>query len=130
MPELFCLQKDIRQAAHLFKLAADQGNAVAQTWLGTFYEDGRGGLPKDDRQAARLFKLAADQGNSFALARLCGANVGVSPEQKLESCTAVIKAGRETPQNLAIAFNNRGNVHLNLKDYDSAIADFNEAIRI
>jgi TPR repeat protein len=62
MPELFCLQKDIRQAAHLFKLAADQGNAVAQTWLGTFYEDGGGGLPKDDRQAARLFKLAADQG--------------------------------------------------------------------
>jgi TPR repeat protein len=50
----------------LYKLAADQGNAVAQAYLGIFYEQGRGGLPKDDREAARPFKLAADQGNALA----------------------------------------------------------------
>jgi TPR repeat protein len=55
-----------REAARLYKLAADQGNANARNNLGTFYRDGRGGLEKDDREAARLYKLAADQGNVFA----------------------------------------------------------------
>ena len=43
--------RDDREAARLYKLAADQGNAQAQANLGTFYLDGRGGLPKDDREA-------------------------------------------------------------------------------
>ena len=60
------LPKDEREAARLYKLAADQGNAGAQANLGVFYEDGRGGLPKDEREAARLYKLAADQGNADA----------------------------------------------------------------
>jgi TPR repeat protein len=67
------LPKDDREAARLFKLAADQGNADAQTNLGILYANGRGGLPKDDREAARLFKHAADQGNTWtadALRRL------------------------------------------------------------
>jgi TPR repeat protein len=58
--------KDDREAARLYKLAADQGNAAGQAYLGIFYEQGRGGLPKDDREAARLYKLAADQGNAYA----------------------------------------------------------------
>jgi TPR repeat protein len=53
---------DDREAARLYKLAADQGDARAQVGLGFFYAMGRGGLPKDDREAARLFKVAADQG--------------------------------------------------------------------
>jgi TPR repeat protein len=64
------LPKDDREAARLYKLAADQGNAAAQAYLGIFYEQGRGGLPKDDREAARLYKLAADQGNVYAQAGL------------------------------------------------------------
>jgi hypothetical protein len=35
---------------------------AAQTNLGFFYFEVRGGLPKDRREAARLFRLAADQG--------------------------------------------------------------------
>jgi TPR repeat protein len=59
------LQKDggaeaLTEAARLYRLAADQGHATAQTNLGTFYENGRGGLPKDDREAGRLYRLAAD----------------------------------------------------------------------
>jgi TPR repeat protein len=61
---------DDREAARLYKLAADQGNAAAQAYLGIFYEQGRGGLPKDDREAAHLYKLAADQGNVYAQAGL------------------------------------------------------------
>jgi TPR repeat protein len=64
------LPKDDREAARLFKLAADQGNALAQSKLGAFYKDGLGGLPKDYREAARLFKLAADRGEPFAQAEL------------------------------------------------------------
>jgi TPR repeat protein len=58
------------EAARLYKLAADQGNAYGQVNLGRFYEYGKGGLPKDDTQAARLYKLAADQGNAYAQSRL------------------------------------------------------------
>jgi TPR repeat protein len=54
-----------REAARLYKLSADRGNADGQWHLGSFYRDGRGGLPKDDRKAAQLFKLSADQGNSM-----------------------------------------------------------------
>jgi len=39
--------KDEREAARLYKLAADQSNAWAQANLGFFYETGLGGLPKD-----------------------------------------------------------------------------------
>jgi tetratricopeptide (TPR) repeat protein len=62
--------------------------------------------------------------------RQCAASTGVSPDQKLTSCTAVIAAKQETPQNLAIAFTNRGNAYVNKRDLDRAIADFDEAIRL
>jgi TPR repeat protein len=57
--------KDDREAARLFKLAAEQGNAFGQNSLGIFYATGRGGLPQDDREAAHLFKLSAYKGNAF-----------------------------------------------------------------
>src|SRR5215475_15387002 len=60
----------------------------------------------------------------------CFAREGVSPEQKLVSCTAVIESGGQTPQGLVAAFNSRGNAHLSNRNYDHAIDDYNEAIRI
>ena len=60
------LAKDEREAARLFRLAADQGYVLAQYNLGIFYQNGRGGLAKDEREAARLYKLAADQGYAAA----------------------------------------------------------------
>jgi tetratricopeptide (TPR) repeat protein len=60
----------------------------------------------------------------------CFAREGVSPEDKLESCTAVIQSGGQTPQGLVAAFNSRGNAHLNNRNYDRAIDDYNETIRI
>ena len=53
---------DDREAARLYGLAADQGNANAQFTLGEFHRGGLGGLASDDREAARFYKLAADQG--------------------------------------------------------------------
>src|SRR3979409_1406992 len=60
----------------------------------------------------------------------CLARGGVSPEQKLNSCTAVIESGQETPQGLVAAFNNRGNANLSSQSHDRAIADYTEAIRL
>jgi TPR repeat protein len=62
--------KDDREAARILKLAADQGDADAQVYLGKFYRDGLSGLTKDEREAARLYKLAADQGNDYAIQAL------------------------------------------------------------
>lgn len=60
------LPRDDREAARLFKTAAEKGVAAAQSNLGSFYQNGRGGLPKDDLEAARLYKLAAAQGFAAA----------------------------------------------------------------
>ena len=56
------LPKDVREAARLFRLAADQGNAFAQCYLGAYFAHGLGGLRKDEGEAIRLsFRLAADK---------------------------------------------------------------------
>jgi tetratricopeptide (TPR) repeat protein len=60
----------------------------------------------------------------------CFAREGVSPEQKLESCTAVIKSGGLTRRALVGAYTSRGNAHLNNRNYDRAIDDYNETIRL
>jgi len=51
------------------RLAADQGDAGAQTNLGIMYASGNG-VPQDDAEAVRLYRLAADQGNPLAQANL------------------------------------------------------------
>ena len=45
------------------KLAADQGHAAGQAYLGDFYERGVGGLRQDKGEALRLYELAAKQGS-------------------------------------------------------------------
>jgi TPR repeat protein len=57
---------DKREAARLYKFAAEKGNSDAQRKLASFYEFGWGRLPQDNAQAARLYKLSADQGNAAA----------------------------------------------------------------
>jgi tetratricopeptide (TPR) repeat protein len=54
----------------------------------------------------------------------------VSPEQRRESCTAVIESPGQTRQALVVAYDNRG-IHYSRKgEYDRAIPDFDEAIRL
>jgi tetratricopeptide (TPR) repeat protein len=62
--------------------------------------------------------------------RQCFATDGMSPEQKLRGCTAVIESGGATPQNLVAAFINRGNAYQSNRDYGRAIEDYDQAIRI
>jgi TPR repeat protein len=89
------------EAARLYKLAADQGDAFAQFNLGFFYEQGRGGLPKDDCEAARLYKLAADQGNAMGQG-----NLGMFYARRLGRLTGVesdCKAAARRSRMLVIA---------------------------
>jgi tetratricopeptide (TPR) repeat protein len=48
-------------------------------------------------------------------------------DSQIASCTRAINSGARNP---AINYNNRGNAYHNKRDYDSAIADYSQAIRI
>jgi tetratricopeptide (TPR) repeat protein len=62
--------------------------------------------------------------------RYCEGEDGASAAQRIDACSAVIKAGRDKGEKLAEAFNNRG-VGYRLKvDYDRAIADYAQAIKL
>ena len=53
-----------REAARLYKLADDQGDAAAQCTLARIYE--YSGLPSEEREAVRLYRCAAGQGDAVA----------------------------------------------------------------
>src|SRR5262245_24483189 len=58
-------------------------------------------------------------------------NQTANMEQRIAGCTAVLaRSAKETKQNLATAFYNRGLAHVNKGDYDRAIPDFDEAIKL
>jgi TPR repeat protein len=63
------VRQDYVEAVKWYRLAADQGRAIAQCALGGMYAAGAG-VPQDFTKAARLFKLAAEQGNANAIANL------------------------------------------------------------
>ncbi|KAM0683036.1 hypothetical protein MDAP_001449 [Mitosporidium daphniae] len=66
----FITTKDFEKAVYYYKLAADAGNAYAQSALGYFYEYGIGGLPVNTQQAVSLYRLAAEQGYPWAQSNL------------------------------------------------------------
>ena len=75
------------EAVRLWRMAADQGNLLAQYNLGVMYLVGRG-VPQNDAEAVRWYRMAADQG--FTLAQR---NLGFMYEN-----------GRGVPQNYAEAY--------------------------
>jgi len=53
-----------------------------------------------------------------------------SGDTSIEACTRAIKSGRYDKRNLAIVYSNRGNQWDRMGQFEKAIADHNEAIRI
>jgi TPR repeat protein len=104
--------QDDREAARLYKLAADQGNADAQNNLGNFYRDGRGGLPQDDREAARLYRLAADQGNADAQANL--ANLVPPPSPDADAARVQAVGGQSGRLQIILAWDDRNDLDLHV----------------
>jgi tetratricopeptide (TPR) repeat protein len=66
--------------------------------------------------------------------------MSVDPDTRIAACTAIIQApvvdlmGRlhvgKASENLSVAYNNRGDAYYKKGDYDRAIQDFSEAIRL
>jgi len=59
------VSQDDKEAAKWYRLAADQGNEVAQLDLGLMYYAGQG-VSRDYREAAKWCRLAAEQGMAEA----------------------------------------------------------------
>src|SRR5215475_15617591 len=62
--------------------------------------------------------------------RYCDGEDGATAAQRIDACSAVIKAGRDKGEKLAEAFNNRGAGYRLKGDYDRAIADYAQAIKL
>lgn len=58
----------------------------------------------------------------------CTGNPGVDWDQQIANCTALIESGKESTENVGIAYYNRGLAFENKENYSRAIADFSEAI--
>ena len=57
--------QDDKTAVKWYKLAAEQGHALAQYNLGWVYDTGKG-VPQDYKTAVKWYTLAAEQGNARA----------------------------------------------------------------
>src|SRR3984893_6792564 len=60
----------------------------------------------------------------------CSREDRVESDLRINACTAVIQSGRLTGANQALALHHRANAYYSGKDYERAIADYNEAIRL
>jgi hypothetical protein len=61
--------KNDAEAVRWFRLAAEQGYAIAQNNLGRMYRNGDG-VPENDAEAVKWFRLAAEQGIAIAQSNL------------------------------------------------------------
>ena len=59
------VQQDFAEAFRWWRLAAEQGDASAQHFLGLMYEGGRG-VPQNEAEAVRWYRLAAEKGDAYA----------------------------------------------------------------
>src|SRR5439155_16541323 len=101
--------QDYVEALRLYTMAADAGNPVAQTNLGTSYVEGRV-VKQDYAQAAAWFRKAAAQGDpqaQFNLARMYDSGRGVArnPEEAFQLYRDAAKTGLPAAQlNLGVAY--------------------------
>lgn len=52
------------------------------------------------------------------------------PDPQIKGCTALMEGSEQTSQSLALALNNRGNAYTAKGDYDLAIKDYDESIKL
>ena len=60
----------------------------------------------------------------------CTGNPDIEWDLQIKSCSTLIQSGAESKENVAIAFYNRALAYEDMGDYDRAIADYSEAIRL
>jgi uncharacterized protein len=97
---------DYDTALHEFRPLAEQGNALAQRFLGRLYELGNG-VPKNGTEALRWYRLAAEQGDAFAQYSL-GKIFGKGQLVRQDDTEAVRWYRLAAEQGLAVAQSNLG----------------------
>ena len=61
---------------------------------------------------------------------LCNGADRTSPDIQVDGCSALINSGEQTPQALVIAYNNRGNAYTTKGEYDRAVQDYDQSIKL
>lgn len=94
--------KDKAEGVKWFRMAAEQGNTMAQTCLGTCYGEGVG-VAKDVVEAAAWFRKAAEQGEARAQYSLgvCysdGEGVAQDPQEAAKWCRKAAEQGHAMAQ--------------------------------
>ncbi len=77
-----------------------------------------------------LVTWAAAQSPKLSDVDLCNGRDRTSAEPQITGCTALIKSDSSNSQILAIAHNNRGNAYAGKGEYDLAIQDYDESIKL
>jgi tetratricopeptide (TPR) repeat protein len=80
-------------------------------------------------------KAGAPQDNPFQITLkamgLCnGLDRTGGPDSQINGCTALIESDQATPESLAHAYNNRGNAYALKGDYDLAIQNYDQSIKV
>ena len=102
-------QGDDAKAAQSLRQSADQGNAIAQYWLGTLYERGHG-VKADPAAAWRWYQSAAKKGNVKAMYNLAVAAAhGNGAKQSLTAAShwfwvAAMQGYVDAQYNLAVLY--------------------------
>jgi hypothetical protein len=55
---------------------------------------------------------------------------GSDPEQSIAACSTIIQSGQESDANLSKAFDSRGLAYMHKREFDRAIQDYDQAIRL
>src|ERR1022692_3642705 len=77
-----------------------------------------------------LVTWAAAQSPKLSNVDLCNGKDRTSAEPQIIGCTALIKSDADNPKVLAIAYNNRGNAYTGKGQYELAIQDYDESIKL
>src|SRR5271156_479314 len=79
---------------------------------------------------AFLTTLASAQAPKFSNVDLCDGKDRTSTRSQIVGCSALIKSNVNDPPVSASAYNNRGNAFSEEKQYDLAIRDYDDAIKL
>src|SRR5215831_4006852 len=66
----------------------------------------------------------------FRNIELCNGADRTVPDIQIGGCTALIDSGKGMPQTLVIAYNNRGNAYSTKGEYDLAVQDYDQSIKL
>ncbi|TMK10002.1 MAG: tetratricopeptide repeat protein, partial [Alphaproteobacteria bacterium] len=73
---------------------------------------------------------AAQRSQLLKNVELCNGADRTSPDIQVDGCTALINSSAQTPQSLVIAYNNRGNAYTAKGEYDRAVQDYDQSIKL